>query len=354
MPAERWPVAGEEGGMETLILTEPGRFTLTETALPAPPGPGEALVRVHRVGVCGTDLHAFKGEQPFFTYPRILGHELGVEVIALGDGAATTGLTVGDRCAVEPYLHCGACIACRQGKTNCCVRLQVLGVHTDGGMREIITVPAAKLRRSAALSYEQLALVEMLGIGAHAVNRAAIVPGEFALVIGAGPIGLSTLAFAQQAGARAIALDLAPGRLDFARTALGVEHTVRASDGALDEILALTNGDLPTVVFDATGNAASMHKAFRYVASGGRLVFVGLFQGDITFNDPDFHRRELTILATRNATGADHDRIITALEAGTFDPAAWITHQAPPEATVEQFAGWLRPEAGVIKAMVTF
>ncbi|MGN6363045.1 MAG: zinc-binding alcohol dehydrogenase family protein [Thermomicrobiales bacterium] len=340
--------------METLVLMEPGRFTLTETALPAPPGPGEALVRVHRVGVCGTDLHAFKGEQPFFSYPRILGHELGVEVIALGDGAADTGLAVGDRCAVEPYLHCGTCVACRQGKTNCCVRLQVLGVHTDGGMREFITAPADKLRRSSTLSYEQLALVEMLGIGAHAVGRAAIVPGEFALVIGAGPIGLSTLAFAQQAGAQTIALDLAPGRLDFARQALGVGHTVRAGDGALDELLAITNGDLPTAVFDATGNAASMHNAFRYVASGGRLIFVGLFQGDITFNDPDFHRRELTILATRNATGADHYRIIAALEAGAFDPAGWITHRASPEATVEQFAGWLHPETGVIKAMVTF
>src|SRR5688500_1524126 len=161
--------------MKTIILNEPGRFSLTDTLEPRSPAPGEAMVRVHRVGVCGTDLHAYRGRQPFFTYPRILGHELGVEVVEVGENAH--GIRPGDRCAVEPYLNCGTCIACRHGKTNCCVELRVLGVHTDGGMREFIAVPVNKLHRSESLSWEQLALVETLGIGAHAVERAGLGAG---------------------------------------------------------------------------------------------------------------------------------------------------------------------------------
>jgi 2-desacetyl-2-hydroxyethyl bacteriochlorophyllide A dehydrogenase len=338
--------------LQTIILTEPGRFELTRTQPPREPPPGHALVRVDRIGVCGTDLHAFRGEQPFFSYPRILGHELGVEVVALAPDVALD-LAPGDRCAVEPYLDCGACVACRAGKINCCVRLQVLGVHTDGGMREQIVVPAAKLHRSAALSFEQLALVETLGIGAHAVGRARVRAGEWALVIGAGPIGLTVMQFARLAGARVIALDLEPGRLDFCRKHLGVEQTVMAGERALAVIQELTDGDLPTVVFDATGSPRSMHGAFHYVANGGRLVFVGLFQGDVTFHDPEFHRRELTLLASRNATGAELRRIIGLIEGGQIDTLPWITHRAPLAETPAQFPSWLRRESGVIKAMLT-
>src|SRR5262245_16243924 len=338
--------------MQTIVLAEPGRLELTDTEPPRELAPGHALVRVQRIGVCGTDLHAFRGVQPFFSYPRILGHELGVEVVALAPDVAGE-LAPGDRCAVEPYLNCGACVACRAGKFNCCVHLQVLGVHTDGGMRERIVVPAAKLHRSAALSFEQLALVETLGIGAHAVGRAQIQAGEWALVIGAGPIGLTVMQFARLAGARVIALDLDMGRLEFCRKQLRVEQTVMADDSALKAIRELTAGELPTVVFDATGSSRSMHSAFHYVANGGRLVFVGLFQGDVTFHDPEFHRRELTLLASRNATGAELRRIIALIEAGRIDTSAWITHRAPLAAAPEHFPTWLDRDSGVIKALIT-
>src|SRR5262245_17969764 len=186
--------------MQTVILAEPSRFELTDTAAPSEPPPGHALVRVHRIGVCGTDLHAYRGEQPFFSYPRILGHELGVEVLSLAPDVKSD-LAPGDRCAVEPYMDCGTCIACRRGSTNACTSLRVLGVHIDGGMREYIAVPSAKLHSSAALSFDQLALVETLGIGAHAVGRARIAVGAWALVIGVGPIGLTVMQFARLAGA---------------------------------------------------------------------------------------------------------------------------------------------------------
>ena len=264
--------------MKSIELTTPGQFTLREIQEPELPGPGEAQVRIHRVGICGTDLHAFQGNQPFFRYPRVLGHELAAEVVALGAGADGT-LKVGDRCCLLPYLNCGQCGACRRGFTNCCERLEVLGVHRDGGMAELINVPADKLIKSA-LKDEELALVEMLSIGAHAVRRAQIAPGEVALVIGAGPIGLGVALSAKRAGARVIIMDVNEQRLAFAQQQLGLEDCVNAQFDVLEQLKAIIPDDLPTAVLDATGNQTSMMQAFKYTAHGGRLVLVGLVPGD--------------------------------------------------------------------------
>ena len=341
--------------MKTLVLETPGKLVAADTPHPGAPSAGQALVRVHRVGVCGTDIHAFNGKQPFFTYPRILGHELGVEVIAVGSGV--TNVRAGDRCAVEPYLNCGQCIACRRGKPNCCTSLQVLGVHTDGGHREEILVPAAKLHASSKLGYDQLALVETLGIGAHAVERAQLAPGETVAVIGAGPIGLSAIQFALAAGARVIVIDVNESRLGFCRDRLGLPAAdlidARSAD-VVAKLKELTDGDLPTAVFDATGNPKSMAAAFEYPSHGGRLVFIGLFPGDVTFNDPNFHRRELTLLASRNARPDDFTRIISLVEAGKVDTAPWITHRARIEDVPALFESWTKPETGVLKAVIEF
>ncbi|MCB0105376.1 MAG: zinc-binding alcohol dehydrogenase family protein [Caldilineaceae bacterium] len=339
--------------MKTIILNTPGQFTLTDTAAPTAPGPGEALVRVRRVGICGTDLHAFRGRQPFFTYPRILGHELGVEIVELGQGDQPPQLTVGDICAVEPYLNCGVCSACRRGKTNCCTKLQVLGVHTDGGMREYITVPIHKLHKAEGATVEQLAVVEMLCIGAHAVRRAQLEPGEQVLVIGAGPIGLGTAAFAQLAGAEVTMLEMNDRRVEFCQRHLGINNFVAPGEDVPQQLAQLL-GDAPTTVFDATGNVNSMKQAFHYPAHGGKLVFVGLVQDDITFHDPYFHSHELTLYATRNATAADFAHVVDALNGGKIDLNPWLTHQASPEEMIEVFPTWLDPATGVVKAMLTF
>ena len=338
--------------MKTLTLEEPGKLTLGDTPEPAAAPPaGHALVQVRRIGVCGTDIHAFNGKQPFFSYPRILGHELGVEVLAVAPDV--TNVAPGDRCAVEPYLNCGTCIACRRGKGNACTNIRVLGVHADGGHRERIVVPAAKLHASKKLTLDQLALVETLGIGAHAVDRAQVEAGEIVLVIGTGPIGLAIIQFAHAAGATVIAMDVNESRLAFCRDTLGVAHTLNATvPDVVAELATLTNGDLPTAVFDATGNPRSMMASFNYPAHGGRLVFVGLFQGDVTFNDPNFHKRELTLMGSRNARSADFTRIIHLIEAGKVDTTPWITHRAPFDAVPEQFPSWVKPETGVLKAMI--
>jgi 2-desacetyl-2-hydroxyethyl bacteriochlorophyllide A dehydrogenase len=340
--------------VKTIILDKPGVLWLADTPEPgADIPPGHALIRVHRVGICGTDWHAYRGHQPFFTYPRIIGHELGVEVLAVNDPASD--LRPGDHCSVEPYLNCGKCVACRLGKINCCVNLKVLGVHVDGGMRERIIVPTAKLHKSAKLGMEQLALVETLAIGCHSVDRASVQKGEWVLVVGAGPIGLSVIPFAQANGGKVIVSDVSESRLAFCRKYMGVAHTIHAGhEHPLAVLKDLTGDELPTVLIDATGNQQSMAKSFEYIAHGGRIVFVGLFQGDLSFNDPNFHRREVTLLGSRNALPRDFERIIKLVEDGVVDTTPWITHRTSCDNLVDKMAAWLPPEAGVIKAMVEF
>lgn len=336
--------------MQTLILETPERFRLTVTSAPMPPQPGEALVRVHRVGVCGTDLHAYRGHQPFFNYPRILGHELGVEVVALGE--PTDRLHIGDRCAVEPYLNCGQCIACRRGKPNCCETLRVLGVHQDGGMREFLHVPIHKLHPSRQLSFEQLALVETLAIGAHAVERANLQPDDTVLIIGAGPIGLAVLESVRPFGCPVAIADREDKRLTFVRTHFDNVRRLPATEPFPDSLRQVFTGDWPTVVFDATGNSASMMQAFDYVAPGGTLIYVGLFQGDVTFADPLFHRREITLRASRNALPATFTDLINRMEQGELNTTPWITHRAFISDVPAQFPDWLDPAHGVLKAMI--
>jgi 2-desacetyl-2-hydroxyethyl bacteriochlorophyllide A dehydrogenase len=335
--------------MRQVVLEQPGRLVAADGPPPGPRGPDEALVRVRRIGVCGTDFHAFKGDMPFFTYPRILGHELGVEVL---EAPGASGVKRGDRCALAPYLECGRCVACRRGRPNCCARLEVLGVHVDGGMREMITVPARKLHRSDALSFEQLALVETLSIGAHAVGRAALEPGENVLVVGAGPIGLAVIQSALPAGVRVIATDVNEARLEFCRRQLGIDRTFVADASADAALAEVTDGERATVVFEATGNAASMERSFDLVASGGRLVLVGICPSKVAFSDPEFHRREMTLLSSRNATSADFARVLSAVEAGTLDTRPWVTHRALLSDVGQALPSWARPDSGVLKAMV--
>jgi alcohol dehydrogenase len=273
-----------------------------------------------------------------------------VEVLEIGEGVVN--IAVGDRCSVEPYINCQQCYACRRGHTNCCENHQTLGVHCDGGLRPRFLVPARKLHASRTLGFEQLALVETLAIGCHAVNRSGLVEGESCLIIGAGPIGLSTLEFAKLTGAKVIVLDLEEKRLEFCRRVMGVPHTIKLSDSLEQELRDLTDGHLPDVVIDATGNRASMSNAFRYITHAGRLVFVGITTEEVQFRHPVFHKPEGTLLCSRNALSADFTRIIELIEAGTLDTGPWITHRVGFDEVPDAFASFILPETGVIKAVV--
>lgn len=338
--------------MQAILLEKPQHFTVTQLPHPTRPGPGEALIRVHRVGICGTDYSGFLGKMPFYSYPRIPGHELGVEVMEVGEGVSN--VKPGERCSVEPYMNCQTCSACRRGHTNCCENLQVLGVHTDGGLRAQFIVPSRKLHVSQSLSFEQLALVETLAIGCHAVNRGNPQRGEVVLVIGAGPIGLSTMEFIRLTGAKTIVLDLNEQRLEFCRRVMKVDHTVvfKGDGSELEQLKDFTGGNLPDVVIDATGSNKSMSNALNWVGFAGRLVFVGITTAEVSFGHPLMHRREMTLLASRNALPPDFRRIIGLIEQGQIDTKPWITHHADFSEMISRFPDWLKPETGVLKAVV--
>jgi 2-desacetyl-2-hydroxyethyl bacteriochlorophyllide A dehydrogenase len=335
--------------MKTILCVEPNVFKVADVEPPLQQ-PGEALISIKRIGICGTDLHAFKGNQPFFQYPRVLGHELAGIIESIGVNPA--GLKEGDQVSIIPYMECGECIACRRGQTNCCTQMKVLGVHIDGGMREKISVPYNHLIKTEGLSLDQTAVIEPLSIGAHAVRRAGIQQGEFVLVIGAGPIGLGVMSLATQAGARVIAMDINEERLGFCRQWTKAEYSINALDAPIEALKDITGGDMPTIVFDATGNSKSMSDSFRYPANGGKLIFVGLVKSDIVFSDPDFHAKELTLMASRNATKEDFDHVIKAIRSGEIDVDSYITHRSAFEEMVNNFEEWLNPAAKVVKAMV--
>ncbi|ALA52437.1 zinc-binding alcohol dehydrogenase family protein [Shouchella clausii] len=335
--------------MRSIVCERPNVFKMTNEKAPSI-RPGEALVRIKRIGICGTDLHAYKGNQPFFSYPRVLGHELSGVIEEVEHNPE--GLQAGDRVAIIPYLSCGNCHACRNGKTNCCTKVNVLGVHIDGGMRELVAVPTKQLMKTTSLSYDEAALIEPLAIGAHAVNRAKPRRNEQVLVIGAGPIGLGVMLFAKEQGARVIAMDVNEERLEFCQQWAKVDAVVHALDNPLSELNDRLNDELPTIVFDATGNNDSMTEAFNYVAHGGKLVYVGLVNGMIQFDDPEFHKREMTLMASRNATKEDFNYVIQVLETGSIQLDLYITHRCSFREMVEQFDSWLLPESKVIKVVV--
>lgn len=309
-----------------------------------------ALIRIRRVGICGTDLHAFEGTQPYFKYPRILGHELSAEII---DIAENSDFKKGDSVTIVPYFYCGACIACRMGNPNCCVNLRVFGVHIDGGMSEFVTVPTYSLVGGDGLSTESLALIEPLAIGAHAVQRAAIKPNEFVLVIGAGPIGLGTMEFARVAGGKIIALDINEARLAFCKEKLKIIHTINGlSDNIIEKLKEITGGDMPTVVMDATGSLKAINSAFSYMAHTARYVLIGLQKESISFIHPEFHKREATLMSSRNALREDFEQVIASMKKGIVNPETYITHRVKFAEVKSEFPGWLVPGKGMIKTMV--
>ncbi|SDC83718.1 hypothetical protein SAMN05421663_104266 [Terribacillus halophilus] len=335
--------------MKTVVCNSPNHFLVTEREMPVVKE-GEVLVKIHRIGICGTDIHAYHGRQPFFSYPRVLGHELSGEIAELN--GKNHDFSIGEKVTIIPYLECGECIACRKGKPNCCRNIQVLGVHTDGGMQEYIRVPISHLIKINQLTYDQAALVECLSIGAHAVRRAAIQKDEFVLVIGAGPIGLGIMQYVRLAGAKVIAMDMGEERLEFCQKWASPDYTVNAKENPESAIEEITNGDYPTVVFDATGNINSMNNAYKYTAHGGSLIYVGLVQADLQFPDQEFHKRELTMFASRNANKEDFETVIKSLEEGEIDVQPFITSNVPLDALPDRFEELTAPGTGNIKIMV--
>lgn len=333
--------------MLTVVCETPGTLLAQDRPMPER-GADEVLLRVKRVGVCGTDLHIFTGNQPYLSYPRVMGHELSGTVEA---APADSTLRPGDNVYVMPYLSCGTCVACRAGKTNCCVRIQVLGVHRDGAFTEYLTVPQAFVHKAEGVSLDQAAMVEFLAIGAHAVRRSGLRSGQRVLVVGAGPIGMAAMIFAQLRGASVTALDGRQDRLAFCTSALCISAGIPLGEGDEEQLAALSNSEFFDVVFDATGNPKAMERGFRFVAHGGTYVLISVVGANITFSDPEFHKREMTLLGSRNATTEDFATVLDAMRADLI-PSSLNTHRLTLSDVPTRFKDLLDPSAGVIKALV--
>ena len=337
--------------MRILTCLKPGEFAYSDTPAPELKS-GYAMVKVKRIGICGTDLHAFEGTQPFFNYPRVLGHELAGEIVGIENHA---NYKVGDQVSIIPYFSCGTCFACTQGKTNCCTTLNVFGVHSDGGMSEFISIPIDSLFKDTSLNLDALALLEPLAIGAHGIKRAQIKPNEFVLIVGAGPIGLGAAAMASLAGAQVIIQDVNQNRLDFAKEKLHIPFSINPNqEDALIALKEITRGNMPRVVIDATGYKKAMEQSFQYISHGGTYVLIGLQLDEISFSHPEFHKREATLMSSRNATREDFQWVADSICQQKLDPTLFISHRIAFDDVAAQFPDLINPSLGVIKAMVSF
>ena len=337
--------------MRILTCLKPGEFTYSDTPAPELKS-GHAMVKVKRIGICGTDLHAFEGTQPFFNYPRVLGHELAGEIVGIENHA---NYKVGDQVSIIPYFSCGTCFACTQGKTNCCTTLNVFGVHSDGGMSEFISIPIDSLFKDTSLNLDALALLEPLAIGAHGIKRAQIKPNEFVLIVGAGPIGLGAAAMASLAGAQVIIQDVNQNRLDFAKEKLHIPFSINPNqEDAFIALKEITRGNMPRVVIDATGYKKAMEQSFQYISHGGTYVLIGLQLDEISFSHPEFHKREATLMSSRNATREDFQWVTDSIGQQKLDPTLFISHRIAFDDVAAQFPDLINPSLGVIKAMVSF
>ncbi|KQT69861.1 MULTISPECIES: zinc-binding alcohol dehydrogenase family protein [unclassified Aureimonas] len=334
--------------MRALICDEPGKLSLIERDVPRPAA-GEVLVRIRRVGICGTDFHIFQGKHPFLEYPRVMGHELSGTV---EDANGSARLSAGETVYIVPYLSCGHCVACRRGVTNACQSISVLGVHRDGGMSEFICVPEQNVVPAGTASLDEAAMIEFLAIGAHGVKRGAITASDRVLVVGSGPIGMSAIIFAKARGADVTVMDTRADRLAFTVDQLAADRTLLADETAEAEAGRITGGDFFDVVIDATGNAGAMQRGFGLVAHAGRYILVSVVRQDITFSDPEFHKREMTLLASRNAQADDFAEVVAQMGAGRVPTRALNTHKGALADAPRLMSEWLRPEAGVIKAIL--
>ena len=297
--------------MRALSLMAPGQVQITEAAEPLPTGE-DLLLRVEMVGLCGTDLNSFRGNNPLITYPRILGHEIAATVLE-----GSKAVPAGTRVTVAPYTSCGRCASCRRGRTNACQFNQTFGVQRDGALTELLRVPEAKVYPSL-LSLKELCIVEPLTVGVHAVARGRVAASDVVAVFGCGGVGLGAIAGAAFRGARTIAIDLDDEKLEIARAAGATDliHTQR--DNLHERLSEITGGLGPDVIIEAIGLPDTFRASVEEVAFTGRVVYIGYAKQPVAYETKLFVQKEIDILGSRNALPSDFREVIQMLEAGKF------------------------------------
>lgn len=287
--------------MKTLICDEPGKLSFIEKDKPTPKA-DEVLIKLNYVGICGTDIHAFNGRQPFFKYPRVLGHEISATIQSVGKNVPTT--IIGKACTVIPYINCGECHSCKKEVSNACENLSVIGVHQDGAFTEYLNVPYKQLVIIENMKPKYITLIEPFSIGHHALSRVQLKENEHVAIIGGGPIGITIAYMAKLKNVKVTVIEIDPSKHAYIQKLTKCDEIISNSSevkGKLD------------IIFDATGNKASMENTVNAIAHAGTIVFVGLIVDEIKFYDPDFHAKELSILASRSAMAKDFEAVIDFL-----------------------------------------
>jgi threonine dehydrogenase-like Zn-dependent dehydrogenase len=337
--------------MNAVEITAPGEARLTTRPEPTV-GPGELLLRVRRIGFCGTDLSSFRGTNPLVSYPRVPGHEISATIELLGAGVRGDWRP-GQNVLVIPYSNCGKCSACVAGRPNCCQFNQTLGVQREGALAEWIAVPEQKVIASDRLSLTELAVVEPLTIGFHAARRGRVAAGEFVAVIGCGAIGLGVTAGVKFRGGMVIAIDVDDAKLELAR-ACGADYVINSQREPLAErILELTGGLGPGIVVEAVGLAPTYQAAVDIACYAGRIVCLGYAKAPIELDTKKFVLKELDVIGSRNALPDDFADVVQFLEAGGFAAERIVSHTVDLAGAAAALRQWSEQPAAVTKIHVS-
>lgn len=335
--------------MRALVLVEPGKTEIREIEKPQLAA-DEVLLKVGMVGFCGGDLNGFRGLFELQEYPNVLGHEVGAVIEATG-ADVPADFRVGMNVTLNPYLNCGKCISCRKGRLNACVDNKTMGVRRPGAMTEYIAVPWTKLYASNKLSLKELALVEPLTVGFHAVDRGRVTQNDIVVVIGCGIVGLGAVAGALKRGAEVIAVDVSDYKTSIAQQ-VGASATVNSATTDLQHAInELTDGDGPDVVIEAVGNHITYRAAVEMVSYTGRVVYIGYGKKPVEYNTGLFVKKEIEILGSRNCLG-DFPDVINYLESGLFPCDAVISKTVSLADSGEALKQWSDDPGNITKIMV--
>ena len=336
--------------MKVLKIAEPGKVVLGEGEKPAAEQ-NEVLVKLKYVGFCGSDLSTYLGKNPMVQYPRVPGHEISGIIESVGEGIPD-GFSAGEPVTVVPYTNCGQCPSCRRGRSYACQFNQTLGVQRDGAMQEYISVPWQKILKAPKLSELELAMVEPLTVGFHAIERGRVTDSDTVMVMGCGMIGAGAVVRAVLRGATVIAVDIDDHKLNLARD-LGAHYTVNSVNSDLHEELGkLTGGDGPDVVVEAAGNPITYRAAVEEVAFTGRVVCIGYAGSEVSFATKLFVQKEMDIMGSRNATPEDFRAVISYLERGTIPLDQMITLKVKPEEAADAVQTWAADPGKVMKILL--
>jgi 2-desacetyl-2-hydroxyethyl bacteriochlorophyllide A dehydrogenase len=337
--------------MQALSITRNGQSELTTLEKPVC-GPDEVLIKLKYVGFCGSDLSTYQGRNPMVSYPRIPGHELSGTVEEVG-AQVSGGPQLGEQVTVVPYTNCGDCSSCRRGRQHACKNNQTLGVQREGAMTEYVAVPATKVITAQGLSLEELAIVEPLTVGFHAIARARTESVDTVLVFGCGMIGVGAIAGALSRGAKVIAVDVADEKLEVAKK-VGAHHTINSlKQNLLDEVQLITNENGADVVIEAVGNPMTYKAAIDVVSFVGRVACIGYAKDDVSFTTKYFVQKELDIMGSRNATADDFNAVVKYLQGvDDFPLDAVITSKIPLIDSPDAIAQWSNDPSQVTKILV--